>query len=95
MTWPCLDHGILSPSGRISKRAREAALERARKKLFGDGKKIEPPAPDYSREAWLHRAKEFRALAARGMKPRRHIKEAERCERLAAEAPLRLARLMT
>lgn len=35
--WPILDHGILSPSGRVSRRAEKAAKERVRKELFGPG----------------------------------------------------------
>ena len=36
-TWPAIDHSTLSPSGRVSKRIRKAALERTRRELFGDG----------------------------------------------------------
>lgn len=37
-----------------------------------------------TRQDWLDRAREFRELAARGMKPRAYAAEAERCEKIAA-----------
>ena len=85
-SWPSVDHSLLSPSGRMSKRARRAALERTRRELFGDGITLRKLTPDVSAQAWRHRAAMFRDLAARGLKPRAHLKEAERCERLAIQA---------
>lgn len=42
---PSIDHGLLSPSGRMSKQARKAAMEREAAKLFPPGfwdeKKVE------------------------------------------------------
>jgi len=77
---PSIDHGFLSPSGRMSSRARKAALERIRKGLFPDGLP-HPTAKQPSRkEMLLRRAKELRELAARGMSPRKFNREAEKLE---------------
>ncbi len=79
-----IDHGILSPSGHVSKRSRKAYLERARQELFGDGlpyPQIEQPT---RKEVLLQRAAMWRELAARGVGPRKHIKAAEAAEREAA-----------
>lgn len=84
-TWPAIDHGLLSPSGRISKRARAAALERERVKLFGPAGLQRAPVPQPTeRERLLREAKQCRDLAAGGMRPRAFIKQAERCEAAAA-----------
>ena len=80
MTWPVTDHGILSPSGRVSKRSRAAALERARRELFGDGLKPAPVPQPTEAEYLLRQAAELRALAARGMKPRAYLREAAQLE---------------
>jgi hypothetical protein len=37
VTWPSIDHGSLSPSGKVSKRAKRAAKAKARILLFPDG----------------------------------------------------------
>ena len=76
------DHGILSPSGRVSKRSRKAALERARKEIFGP---LGLVREDYTRqptetESLLKRAQELRKWAALGLKPRAHLREAIRLE---------------
>src|SRR5690606_1980619 len=69
---PSIDHTILSPSGRVSKRARKAALEREAARLFPPGT-FAPPvksADDVMRDqiAALRRsAMNLRDLAARGM----------------------------
>lgn len=81
MTWPSIDHSLLSPNGKVSKRARKAALERARRELFGNG--WEPPQaakPDEI-EAMKQSAQDLRDLAKRGMRPRAHLKKAEEIER--------------
>ena len=78
MTWPCLDHSILSPSGTVSRRARTAALERARKELFPEGLPAPTCLQPSERERDLRTAGELESLAARGMHPRKYRKEAER-----------------
>lgn len=40
--WPSIDHSLLSPSGKMSKRARRAAMDREREKLFPPGFWDEP-----------------------------------------------------
>lgn len=82
---PGIDHGILSPSGRVSKRAREAALKREMARLF-EGVDTSPVAQPSERERLLQKARELRELAARGMKPRAYAKEAARLESLAGDA---------
>lgn len=89
MNRPSIDHSLLSPSGRMSKRARAVALKREAARLF-------PPDFDWSRaipqptkrEQLLRQATHLRDLAAQGMKPRAYRKEAERLERLAREEPI-------
>lgn len=82
---PSIDHTILSPSGRASKRARKAALEREAARLFPPGY-FDPPelteAEHNARraEALLRSAATLRDLAERGMKPRAHRKHAARLE---------------
>lgn len=87
MTWPCIDHGMLSPNGRVSKRSRKVAMERVTEMLFPEGF----PKPQHTdtrseREVLLHRAKELRELVARGMHVRKYAKEAARLEALADAA---------
>ena len=73
-----------SPSGSMSKRSKKAATERLSKSLFGEGglKKPEPKIPtgEEAKEKDLKFAKQLRELAAQGMGPRKHIKEAEKLE---------------
>lgn len=74
---------LSSPSGRMSKRAREAAVKRLGDALFGEGSGFElPPPPRTVPEAVLLREKAewFRGLAAKGMRPRVHRREAEMLE---------------
>lgn len=74
---------LSSPSGRMSKRARQAAERRLAIALFGlEGLVIErpKPTPAQRRERLLQRATELRQLAAKGMRPRAFIREAERVE---------------
>ena len=83
---PAIDHGLLSPSGHMSKRARNAALERERARLFPAGfwDKPEPSATDITtreRERALFRARMLGELAKRGMHPIKYRKEADRLER--------------
>lgn len=73
-----------SPSGRMSKAQRKRNHDRLVKMLFGEeglsalAPKLPPQPTDKERD--LRHAKFLRELAARGMKPRANIKEAERLE---------------
>lgn len=78
--WPSIDHSILSPSGHVSKRARQAALERARQTLFPEGLPAPSCPQPTERDRLLRQAKELRDLAERGMHPRKYRKEADRLE---------------
>ena len=82
-----LDHSLLSPSGRMSKRARRRVLDRLGDKLFGpESGFVEPEVPQPSEKEYLTRkAALLREMAARGMYPRKYKKEADRLEALAAE----------
>jgi len=73
-----IDHGVLSPSGHVSKRSEKLAKERNYKLLFPDGFPC-PQAPPQPEEARLLRrqATELRELAARGMHPRKYRTEAD------------------
>jgi hypothetical protein len=75
-----------SPSGRTSKRAKAAAMKRLGEQLFGPGGLRRPGLPPQpsKRERLLQEAARCRDLAARGMRPRAFIKQAERCEAEAA-----------
>jgi len=76
---------LSSPSGKMSKRARKRAEERLRVALFGPNGLQKPPPKQWERkELLLHRARELRELAARGMKPRAYKRKAEELEREAA-----------
>jgi len=85
---PSIDHSILSPSGRVSKRARKAALEQQAKILFA-GIDFSPSVPQPTEaEALRRQAKQLLELANRGMNTksyRRHanklIARAEQLER--------------
>lgn len=82
---PAIDHSLLSPSGRISKRAKRVAMAREAARLFPPGfwdrpKKTEAGQRAEQKRALLRKAKELRELAARGMCPRKFVKEAERLE---------------
>lgn len=82
---PGVDHSLISPNGRMSKRSKVLAQERTRRALFGDGLAF-PSCPQPSdKEYYLRKAAEFRDLAARGVQSRRHLREAERMEALAKE----------
>ena len=71
--WPSIDHSIMSHSGRVSKRSRKAAMDRATAILFEpwgghmpapDGP-IQPTKAEYLRQ----QASQLLELAERGMKP--------------------------
>jgi hypothetical protein len=85
--WPSIDHTILSPSGRASKRARKAALDREAARLFPPGifPQPQPETTEQRKARLLHSAQELRILASRGMSPRKFPKAAEKLEREAAK----------
>ena len=67
--WPSIDHSILSPSGKISKRARQAAIQREAEILFADVD-LNPPVKQPTEAERLRRqASQLLDLANRGMKP--------------------------
>lgn len=77
---PSIDHSLLSPNGRMSKRARAAATKREGERLFA-GVDLNPPPPQPSeRERLLRWAGELRAMADRGYRPRYHRKHADKIE---------------
>lgn len=84
--WPSIDHSLISPSGRMSKRARAAAQKENARLLFGDTGLQRPGLPPQptERERLLREARQCRELAARGMRPRAFVKQAEWCEARAA-----------
>lgn len=82
---------LSSPSGRMSKRAREAAQRRLAVALFGPNGEAFKPAEPTERErieakatALERSAANLRALAERGMKVRAYPKQAARMETEAA-----------
>jgi len=87
---PAIDHTILSPSGKVSRRAREQALRREHDRLFPPGFWT-PTEPDEAkkradRAATLRRsAQNLRDLAARGMSPRKFAREADSLEQEALD----------
>lgn len=88
-TWPSIDHTILSPSGRVSKRARNAAMKQAAALLFPPELQSEIRAARLANqptkaERLRRQAATLRDLAARGMKKRAYTKEADRLEAEAA-----------
>ena len=84
--WQGIDHGILSQSGRVSRRSEKLAKVRNYEKLFPDGFPC-PKAPPQLDEAVILRqqAAELRALADRGMSPGKHRAAATRLEDRAAQ----------
>lgn len=76
---------LSSPSGRMSKRARKAAMARLGQQLFPNGiprKLLEPESRLAYCERW---AREYRQLAASGMRTRYFTKQADALEAEAAE----------
>jgi len=84
MNRPSIDHSILSPSGHCSKRARAAALKREAARLFPPGFGHHEPTEEEKRQETIKRlrrsAANLRALAARGMSPRKFPREAAKLE---------------
>jgi hypothetical protein len=75
---------MLSPSGKVSTRARKAALRRAAAELFPPGYWDVPgQSADDRRKSLLFAAAHMRFLATSGFRARAHTKEAERLESLA------------
>ena len=73
-----------SPSGRQSKRSKDAASKRLAKSLFGEKGLQRPTVTQPSDELVLRRrASELRGLADRGMSPRKHRKAADELEKKA------------
>lgn len=88
-TWPSIDHSFLSPSGRMSKRARETYLKKFARELFPpemfpNGFKGECKQPT-EKERMLSQAKRLRDLANSGMSVRKYNKEADRLELIVKE----------
>ena len=89
---PSIDHTILSPSGRASRRARKAILDREAARLFPpgfwDGFEPQPSTAEAARAraAMLRSsAQRLQDLAERGMSPKKFRREAASLE---AEAKL-------
>jgi hypothetical protein len=91
---PAIDHTYLSPSGRVSKRAREAANKRLADELFGPNSGFAgwgPPPPTEAeakaakRTSLLRHAALLRDFAARGYRVKYHTKHAEIAEAEAAK----------
>src|SRR5712692_8641170 len=78
---------ISSPSGRMSKRARAAAISRLGAALFPPGIWPSAPALTSRRTQLLRQAAELRELAGRGMKPRAYARAAAQLEQEAATLP--------
>jgi hypothetical protein len=74
-----LDHSLLSPSGHISERSRRAAQRKIEAALAEDPI-VAAPRRGLGADDLLQRARDLRALADRGMRPRVHRREAERLE---------------
>ena len=82
---PSIDHSILSPSGRMSQRARKAAMSAEAARLFPPGyfdkpEKTPEELLSEKRTRELRHATQLRALASRGMCTRKYTKEADAIE---------------
>lgn len=81
MSWPSIDHSFLSPSGKISKRSKDAYIKRFAKELFGpEGLKPPQCQQPTEKERLLRNAKMWRDLATNGMSPRKYNKMADQAE---------------
>jgi hypothetical protein len=86
MSWPSIDHSFLSPSGKISKRARKAYMDKFTKELFPDGLILKGQCKQPTKkEKLLRQAKMLRELADRGMSVKKYNKEADKLEKQANE----------
>lgn len=72
---PSVDHTFLSPSGKVSKRARRAAEKITRDLLFPPGYWDVPEIEVSEREKLEKEIKYFREYSGRGIPPRRAEKE--------------------
>jgi len=79
-----MDHSILSQSGHVSKRTRDAGIERTRRELFGDGLPMPSCPQPTEKERLLRQATELRELAMLGMMKSKLIKQARKLEEKAA-----------
>lgn len=87
---PAIDHGLLSPSGHMSSRARKAAEAISTARLFPPGYWDKPEPTEQERisarvETLRRAAANLRDLAARGMHVRSYPKQASRLEAEADE----------
>jgi hypothetical protein len=74
---------LSSPNGRMSKRAKEEAVKRLHKALFGEGGLQPEPVEQPSERELLAQVARLRDLAARGMNTKKFTKEADRLEAMA------------
>ena len=82
-TWPSIDHGLLSPSGHMSKAARRRADKRENERLFA-GCDFGPPGVIIEEHISLRRAAlRLRGLADRGMCVGKYRRKAEELEKAA------------
>ena len=82
---PSIDHALLSPSGRMSRRAREAALKIEAARLFPPGywdtQSPDPVEETRQKALGLRRsAANLRDLASRGMNSRAYLRKAAALE---------------
>lgn len=82
----CLAIALSSPSGRMSNRSRAAAQAKLGEMLFGGYQPSKLPLQPSKADRLRQEAAQCRDLAARGMRPRAFIKQAEWCEAQAALA---------
>lgn len=81
MSRPSIDHGALSPSGRVSKRSKAASIKRASLALFGPKGLQANESPRRDEYKYLMaKAAELRGLALRGLKPIAYLKKANELE---------------
>lgn len=82
---PPIDHGLLSPSGRMSKRTKDAAIERHQAQVDKWWReKYPPPSAEQQAEterlakieSLTHHAKRLDEFAAHGYRTRYHMKHA-------------------
>jgi hypothetical protein len=74
---------LSSPNGRMSKLAKEEAVKRLHKALFGEGGLQPEPVEQPSERELLAQVARLRDLAARGMNTKKFTKEADRLEAMA------------
>lgn len=78
---PITNESELSPSGRVSNRSERLMKERTRQLLFGAGLEYPTAMRPTERERKKRLAQEYRGLARRGMKPRKHLTLAKQLEK--------------